>query len=439
MDNGVPPETGKRGGLDHQHIRLGPQRPGQALLRRVEVFGLEVGVGHQHEAIFFPHLSQIVDVGVTEATGQRAQRLELRRPFGAPRRAARQGALRLVKRAHRQVEPSRVQEGGVNRGVAVPHAAPQCVRSPGPSGRTKCTQRAHRGPPIGVARQVRLRHTRDQIQRRRRRGHGVPLGVHTRLPIHVPSLTADHRRDAPHVQVLALGDAVVLAKTPLDARFLHGLVTRHGLPHCTADALNEVRGEEGAFLGSITPLCPLLHTPRHIVEDVKTRHVGRRAVLHIHIDVAPRHLGPKPLLDIPLVIACRRLNVGVRVGDQRVSTFDAFHQPRNTSPRAVAVGAPRAHSQFPKRATRHAGQRPPFRRLDTHMAVAGPPPVDGGTLAQDFSFHLETAWTESRLARHEMHHPSQGIASVKHTAGPHDHLGLGHGKRIHGTRILEVS
>ena len=73
------------------------------------------------------------------------------------------------------------------------------------------------------------------------------------------------------------------------------------------------------------------------------------------------------------------------------------------------------------------------------MAVAGPPPVDGGALAQDFSFHLETARTESRLTRHEMHHTAQGVTSIQHTAGPHDHLGLGHGKRIHRTRILEVS
>ena len=89
--------------------------------------------------------------------------------------------------------------------------------------------------------------------------------------------------------------------------------------------------------------------------------------------------------------------------------------------------------------TRHAGQRPPFGRLDTHMAVASPPPVDGGALAQDLSFYLETTWTESRLARHKMHHPAQGVASVQHTAWPHNHLGLGHGKRIHRTRILKVS
>ena len=192
-------------------------------------------------------------------------------------------------------------------------------------------------------------------------------------------------------------------------------------------------------MGSITPLCPLPHTPRHIVKDVKTRHVGRCAVLHIHSDVATRHLGPKPLLDIPLVVPCGRLNVGIRVGEQRIPTFDALHQPRNASPRAVAMRAPRAHPQLPKRATRHAGQRPPFGRLDTHMAVTSPAPVDGGTLAQNLSVHLETAWTESGLARHEMHHPAQGVAAVQHTAGPHDHLGLGHGKRIHRTRILEVS
>ena len=52
----------------------------------------------------------------------------------------------LSKQTHRQVKPSRVHEGRMHRGVAVPHATPQRVRPPSPTGRAKCTQGAHGGP-----------------------------------------------------------------------------------------------------------------------------------------------------------------------------------------------------------------------------------------------------------------------------------------------------
>ena len=217
--------------------------------------------------------------------------------------------------------------------MAVPRAPSARVFAPGSARRPKATPRQHGRSTVGVTSPIGRNGSRFEVKRRRRGGHAVPLAVQPCLPGHFPSLPSKHGIQSPHVDVFQLCGPPILTKSPFDPRFRNGLVARHGGPNgLPSNAARRRGGNHGPLLGAVAPLCPFPGSTRHVVGHVKSRHVGRRAVLNIDIDVPRGNSRPQALLKVPLAVPRGNLNVWIRVRHQRVSSFQPFHQPRDTSP-----------------------------------------------------------------------------------------------------------
>ena len=253
-------------------------------------------------------------------------------------------------------------------------------------------------------------------------------------------MTAQHRIQSPHVQILQLGDTPILTKTALDPRFLDLLETRGGRPYGTSwQRKHSRRRHKRALLWTVKPLSPLGQSVHLVIVRVKPGHIGCGAVLHIQVHVAGRQAHAHSLLEVPLVVTRGHLNLWGWVGNQRVATRQAFDHKRNQAPRAVAVRSVGPHAQIPKRPTRNACQRRPTGLFHFDVSVSCPPPIDRRHLSHNLTVHFKSPLTERWAAGQKMNHTTEGITAIHHAAWTHDHLRLCDGKRIQSSCILKVA
>ena len=118
--------------------------------------------------------------------------------------------------------------------MAVPQSRTQRPLAPTPTGSTKRPKRPHGRPSVCIAGPFRGGPPCFNVHACGCGFHVVPLGIQTGLPMPFAAMTAQHRIQSPHVQILQLGDTPILTKTALDPRFLDFLETHGGRPYGTS-------------------------------------------------------------------------------------------------------------------------------------------------------------------------------------------------------------
>ena len=307
-------------------------------------------------------------------------------------------------------------------------------------GRSKCPPCGHRGATIGISRPSITLQSRGQIFEARGRFHCVPLAICTSFHFPLPDPAAQHRGQSTHQEGFPLYGPHVASKTPLDAAFFNPLYAREGRPR-PALCHGPLKGQssQGTPLRTISPFRPLGGASCHVVVDVKTRHIPCGAVLQVQIDESTLPMGTHPVLKVPLIVGRGHLQRGVCIRHQRVFASLAYHRERDQAPSAVSMGTPTSHLQVTKCTAGDLRDGPPTRGLHGDFGVSRPSSIDGAPLRCELAMSLQGVGAKSRRSGHEVHHTTQGIAAVQHTAWTHQHVGADDRKWVDASCILDVA
>ena len=258
-------------------------------------------------------------------------------------------------------------------------------------------------------------------------------------PMPFAAMTAQHRIQSPHVQILQLGDTPILTKAALDPRFLifwKLAVVVHMGPLGSGNTVVAATSVRSCGVQTIQPIWAV-RSPRRCKcqtgahrmwccaahSSPRGRTTGARAF------VVGGPTGRNPSAPEPLDLGWKSTS----------RPCHAFDHKRNQAPRAVAVCSVGPHAQIPKRPTRHACQRRPTGLFHFDVGVSRPPPIDRRHFVQQLDRPLLNPLTKRWAAGQKMNHTTEGITAIHHAARTHDHLRLCDGKRIQSSCILEVA
>ena len=211
------PQARKRRALDHQHVASRPQHPRGRLLGRVEVFRLEVGVGHEHKAALFSDFAQVVHVGVPEPARHRGHGLPMRGNRPRPTSTGRQRPFLLAHVRVGQGHPRGVDERRQNGGMAVAKASSKFVVAHVSLGGGERPPGVHGRPAVGIPGLGQTLGAGHDVGARGRRRDPVPLPIKPTFHTPLSDASPHNRGPTPHTHLFKLGDPEILGKAPFDA------------------------------------------------------------------------------------------------------------------------------------------------------------------------------------------------------------------------------